>query len=872
MHVRIPFWPYIKLMVICWLVIPHFDGSHYVYQRLVHPCLSMDTQTVMNRHLNESKKLFHSRETFLVVADRYIKENGAEALAKLIASKLKSTKPNVEVKEIKEHAAPEKNGEQVKQTEINHGETKSNTTCIAEIKERATALMTAEIEACRDDRTPEISLHKKVQKEWACAVCLVTTQSEATLNSHLQGKRHQATSEQLKAKNEATKDNGSPSASMTKKSDQSTKEEQPKCTSNNLNSKNKGFSAASTVKKPDETKDDERQKCASSNGPNQKNNKEWACAVCHVTTQSEATLNSHLEGKRHLATSEQLKAKNQATKINGSPSASMVKKSDQSTKEEQPKCTSNNLNSKNNGISAASTVKKPDETKDDERQKCASSNGLNQKNKKVWACAVCQVTTQSEATLNSHLQGKKHQATFEQLKAKNQATKTNGSPSASMAKKSDQSTKEERPKCTSNNLNSKNNGISAASTVKKRDETKDDERQKCASSNGLNQKNKKVWACAVCQITTQSEATLNSHLQGKRHQATSEQLKAKNQATKASGSPSASMAKKSDQSAKEEQLKCTSNNLNSKNNGISAASTVKKRDETKYDERQKCASSNGPNQKNKKVWACAVCQVTTQSEATLNSHLQGKRHQATSEQLKAKNQATKTSGSPSASMAKKSDQSTKEEQLKCTSNNLNSKNNGISAASTVKKPDETKDERQKCASSNGPIQKNNKKQEKALVPETNVQDHQKNLKQTGDGMKELGSWCNICNVSCTSELDMASHLNGRRHFDRIKQLSELWCSDCNVRCNSEADMASHQNGRRHLEQLKERSGLWCSICSVSCNSEVDMDSHLNGRRHLDQIKEQLKLWCGACNLMCNSELKMASHLNQRRHLKKMRNI
>ncbi|XP_034681697.1 enolase-phosphatase E1-like isoform X3 [Vitis riparia] len=783
-------------------------------------------------------------------------------------------KPNVEVKEIKAPAAPEQKVEQVKQTETNLGETKSNTTGIVEIKERATALMTAEIEACRDDRNPEISLHKKIQKEWACAVCQVTTQSEVTLNSHLQGKRHQATSEQLKAKNQATKGNGSPSASMAKISDQSTKEEQPECTSNNLNSKNNGISAASTVKKPDETKDDERQKCASSNGPNQKNNKEWACALCQFTTQSDATLNSHLQGKRHQATSEQLKAKNQATKINGTPSASMAKISDQSTKEEQPKCTSNNLNCKNNGISAASTVKKPDETKDDKRQKCASSNGPNQKNKKVWACALCQVTTQSEATLNSHLQGKRHQATSEQqLKAKNQATKTNGSPSASMAKKSDGSTKEEQPKCTSNNLNSKNNGIPAASTVKKPDKTKDDERQKCASSNGSNQKNKKVWSCALCQVTTQSEATLNSHLQGKRHQATSEQLKAKNQAIKTNGSPSASMAKKSDGSTKEEQPKCTSNNLNSKNNGISAASTVKKPDKTKDDEQQKCASSNGPNQKNNKKWACALCQVTTQSEATLNSHLQGKRHQATSEQLKGKNKATKASGSPSASMAKKSDQSTKEEQLKCTSNNLNSKNNGISAASKVKKPDDTKDdERQKCASSNERNQKNNKKQEKALVPETNEQGHQKNLKQTGDGMKELGSWCNICNVSCTSELDMASHLNGRRHFDSIKQLSELWCSNCNVKCNSEVDMASHQNGRRHLEQLKERLGLWCSICSVSCNSKVDMDSHLNGRRHLDQIEEQLRFWCGACNLMCNSELKMASHLNRRSHLKTMRNI
>ncbi|KAJ9705503.1 hypothetical protein PVL29_003508 [Vitis rotundifolia] len=96
------------------------------------------------------------------------------------------------------------------------------------------------------------------------------------------------------------------------------------------------------------------------------------------------------------------------------------------------------------------------------------------------------------------------------------------------------------------------------------------------------------------------------------------------------------------------------------------------------------------------------------------------------------------------------ERATKVEQKKRTFNNLKAKNNGISASSTVKKPAE----QHKSASSNGLEQKNNKS-------------HQKNLKQSGGGMKEWGSWCNICNVSRTSELDMASHLNGRRHFNRM---------------------------------------------------------------------------------------------------------
>ncbi|XP_059591973.1 HVA22-like protein a isoform X3 [Vitis vinifera] len=240
----IPFWPYIKLMIICCLVMPHFDGSYYVYQHLVHPCLSMVTQVVMNWLFNESKKLSPSRENFLVAADQYIKENGAEALEKLLASKWQCEELNVAQKEIrvvevteiknrdgaKQCEGPNVAKEEikvtkvaqrtfggtakwVKRTELNLGETKSTTTCAEEIAERPAGL----------------------------------------LNSHLQGERHKATSEQLNAKNQATKTNGSPSASVENKSDQT---------------KNNGISASSTVKRPGE-----QHKCASSNGLEQKNNK-----------------------------------------------------------------------------------------------------------------------------------------------------------------------------------------------------------------------------------------------------------------------------------------------------------------------------------------------------------------------------------------------------------------------------------------------------------------------------------------------------------------------------------------------------------------------------------------------------------------------
>ncbi|MCI31612.1 TB2/DP1 HVA22 family protein, partial [Trifolium medium] len=44
---------------------------------------------------------------------------------------------------------------------------------------------------------------KEVQKEWTCALCLVTTTSEKDLNSHFNGRKHMAACEAaLKAKNQ----------------------------------------------------------------------------------------------------------------------------------------------------------------------------------------------------------------------------------------------------------------------------------------------------------------------------------------------------------------------------------------------------------------------------------------------------------------------------------------------------------------------------------------------------------------------------------------------------------------------------------------------------------------------------------------------
>ncbi|PON71810.1 TB2/DP1/HVA22-related protein [Parasponia andersonii] len=94
-----PFWPYIRLITVCSLVMPYFDGAFYVYNHVICPSLSMDPQIVLN-WLAKLKQTSVKRETILAEVEKFVRENGTEALEKIIACKSGSTK-NPEVKDIK---------------------------------------------------------------------------------------------------------------------------------------------------------------------------------------------------------------------------------------------------------------------------------------------------------------------------------------------------------------------------------------------------------------------------------------------------------------------------------------------------------------------------------------------------------------------------------------------------------------------------------------------------------------------------------------------------------------------------------------------------------------------------------------------------
>ncbi|KAM7251818.1 hypothetical protein ACFE04_023701 [Oxalis oulophora] len=96
------------------------------------------------------------------------------------------------------------------------------------------------------------------------------------------------------------------------------------------------------------------------------------------------------------------------------------------------------------------------------------------------------------------------------------------------------------------------------------------------------------WTCAICQVSTTSETTLNLHLKGKRHKAACEKLKTTSHASK-------------------DKVLCSS--------------------VSKEEPKPKIVTSmNNQSLVEEHKWSCAICNVNCTGEYDLYCHLLGKKH------------------------------------------------------------------------------------------------------------------------------------------------------------------------------------------------------------------------------------------------------
>ncbi|XP_072953071.1 HVA22-like protein a [Typha angustifolia] len=103
----LPFWSYAKLIFNCWLVLPYFNGAAYVYQNFVRP-LFVNQEIVNIWYVPRKKDMFGKPEDVLQAAEKYIQENGREALAKLVSKARNLTNPGINRRSILEEVEAER--------------------------------------------------------------------------------------------------------------------------------------------------------------------------------------------------------------------------------------------------------------------------------------------------------------------------------------------------------------------------------------------------------------------------------------------------------------------------------------------------------------------------------------------------------------------------------------------------------------------------------------------------------------------------------------------------------------------------------------------------------------------------------------------
>ncbi|XP_024031726.1 uncharacterized protein LOC21397907 isoform X2 [Morus notabilis] len=172
-----PFWAYIKLMVVCCLVIPNFDGAFYVYKHLVWPCIFIKPRDLING-FNKRKESPVVSEKILAEMETYVRENGLEALEKLISPESNSSSSNVAEREIKAVKV-------IKKKEV---------ASVKQVSQTESDLIHSE----NINFAPVETTTSSEVQEWNCAICNVTTQSERNKISHLKAKKHKAAYQALK--------------------------------------------------------------------------------------------------------------------------------------------------------------------------------------------------------------------------------------------------------------------------------------------------------------------------------------------------------------------------------------------------------------------------------------------------------------------------------------------------------------------------------------------------------------------------------------------------------------------------------------------------------------------------------------------------
>nr|GMD92805.1 UBP1-associated proteins 1C-like isoform X4 [Ipomoea batatas]GME08200.1 UBP1-associated proteins 1C-like isoform X4 [Ipomoea batatas] len=321
-------------------------------------------------------------------------------------------------------------------------------------------------------------------------------------------------------------------------------------------------------------------------------------------------------------------------------------------------------------------------------------------------------------------------------------------------------------------------------------------------------------------------------------------------------------------------------------------------------------------------WTCAVCQVTTTSEINLKSHLGGKMHRTNCAELKPIKWVTKDPGSSSPKATDLPNQVKNEPTKHALAVGGSKQETDVKPEKATSLPNRVTNESAKHAPIEGEWKlKTSGKQEK-------FQANASGKEESTDSKP----YCSVCNIWISREADVVSHLKGRKHLSKLKQMgilmanepakpeketglqnqvkiepakpnalaeegsmqktdasvitdSKLYCSFCNICLPCEAALVVHLKGRKHLSKLKQmgilmanepakpekETGLQIQVENEPAKPNSPAEEGSKQKTNAS-VSTDAKPYCSFCNIWPPSEADSVAHLKGRKHLSKLKQM
>lgn len=111
--------------------------------------------------------------------------------------------------------------------------------------------------------------------------------------------------------------------------------------------------------------------------------------------------------------------------------------------------------------------------------------------------------------------------------------------------------------------------------------------------------------------------------------------------------------------------------------------------------------------------------------------------------------------------------------------------------------------------------------------------------------KVPGRYCEICDISVTSEVHMKLHLNGAKHAKKLKQLDAppyAPMTDTLAQCFMVNSDGKKVPGNDYSVYRTPSGQYYCQVCNITVTSEIMLKQHFASKRHIKVAATANKKW------------------------------